>query len=80
MKFAVKIFWMQNGRLKLLLEPEALDVPSVENAREIAEGFAALAPAHSISIESEDGLISERWFWLNGEWTRHERDRSERVG
>jgi hypothetical protein len=80
MKFAFKIFWMQNGQLELLLEPDALDVPSITNAREIAEGFAAHAPAHSISIESEDGLISERWFWLDGEWTHHERHRSEGLG
>ena len=27
-------------------------------------------PAHSISIDAEDGSLSERWFWLDGEWRR----------
>jgi hypothetical protein len=65
MRFVFKIFQTKNGRLELLLEPPALDLPSIVAARRLAQHFASYVPVHLITlvtIESEDGSISELWF------------------
>jgi hypothetical protein len=62
MKFAFKIFWTKNGRLELLLEPSPLDLRSIDTAHRLAKNFAAYAPVSLITIEAEDGSISELWF------------------
>jgi hypothetical protein len=63
MKFVFKIFWTQNGRLELFLEPSPLDLRSIESAHTLAKHFAAFAPAvRLITIEVEGGAISELRF------------------
>jgi hypothetical protein len=62
MKFVFKIFQTKNGRLELLLEPSPLDLPSIAAAHKQAKHFATYVPVHLISIETEDGSISELWF------------------
>jgi hypothetical protein len=61
MKFAFKIFWPKNGHLEPLLEPLPTDLPSIEVAQKLAKHFAAYAPVSWITIEAEDGSISELW-------------------
>jgi hypothetical protein len=65
MKFVFKIFQTKNGRLELLLEPSPLDLPSIDAAHKLATHFASYVPVHLITlitIETEDGSISELWF------------------
>jgi hypothetical protein len=62
MKFAFKIFWTKNGRLELLLEPSPLDLRSTDTAHKLAREFATHAPVDLITIDAEDGSISELWF------------------
>jgi hypothetical protein len=65
MRFTFKIYQMKNGSLEPLLEPSPLDLPSMDAAYELAKHFASYVPAHLttlITIESEDGSISELWF------------------
>ena len=62
MKFAFKIFWMKNGRLELLLEPSPLDLRSIDTAHRLAKHFASHTPVSLVTIETEDGSISELWF------------------
>lgn len=71
MKFAFKLFWTApSGSVELLLATPFLDLPSLEKAREIAHQLVTHKgiPTHSLVIESEDGTISERLFWLAGQW------------
>lgn len=62
MKFVFRTFWAKNGRLELLLEPSPLDLRSIDTAHKLAKTFAAYAPVNLITIEAEDGSISELWF------------------
>jgi hypothetical protein len=62
MKFAFKILWTENGRLELLLEPSPLNLQSIDIAHRLAKHFAAYLPVSLITIEAEDGSISELWF------------------
>ena len=43
-------------------------------ARRFAQGYARrLSPgAETVLIESDDGMIRERWIWLGGVWERDE--------
>ena len=68
MEFVFKIFWAGNGSLEPLLEPAPVCLSSIERARDLAKNFAAYAPVHSITIETQDGSIFERWCWLNETW------------
>ena len=77
MTFAFKIFWLRDGALEILLEPEPLNLPSIETARKIVERFASWAPVHSVTIEADDGFIFEHWCCLNGTWSRHDFTRPE---
>jgi hypothetical protein len=62
MRFAFKIFWAKNGRLELLLEPSPLDLRSIDIAHKLAKHFSAYLPVNCITIEAEDGSVSELWF------------------
>lgn len=62
MMFTFKIFQIKNGQLELFLEPSPLDLPSADAARRVAKHFASYVRVHLITIESEDGSISELWF------------------
>lgn len=56
------IFQTKNGHLELFLEPSPLDLPSIDVAHRLAKRFTSYVPVHLITIESEDGSISELWF------------------
>lgn len=62
MKFTFKIFHTKNGRLALFLEPSPVDLPSTDAARRLAKHYASYVPTQLITIETEDGAISELWF------------------
>jgi hypothetical protein len=62
MSFTFKIFQTKNGRLELFLEPSPLDLPSIDAAHKLAKHLTSYVPVHLITIETEDGSISELWF------------------
>lgn len=62
MRFVFKIFQTKNGCLELFLEPSPLDLPSTNAACRLARHYASYVPVHLITIETEDGSISELWF------------------
>ena len=74
MKFTVQLFWEGelHGAVAPLFTPLTLDLPAADRAREMAMKVAAHrdVPAHSFTIKSEDGVLSERWFQLDGAWKR----------
>ena len=61
MRFVFKIFQAKNGHLELFLEPSPVDLPSTDAARRLAKHYASYVPVHLITIETEDGSISEFW-------------------
>ena len=61
MKFTFKIFQTNGGRLELFLEPSSLDLPSTDAAHRLAKHYALYVPVRLITIETEDGSISELW-------------------
>jgi hypothetical protein len=60
--FTFKIFRTKNGHLELLLEPSPLDLRSIDTAHRLAKHFASYLPVSLITIETEDGSLSELWF------------------
>lgn len=73
MNFTFQFFTIQdNGEVLPFLSPLTLDFPSVAVARAMISKVLDHEdmPAHSVTITSEDGSISERLFWLDGEWRR----------
>jgi hypothetical protein len=62
MMFSFKVFQIKNGRLELFLEPSPLNLPSTDATRGLARHFASYVPVHLITIEAENGPISELWF------------------
>jgi hypothetical protein len=46
------------------------DCDSIETAHQMLGPLTAQRYAHSITIISEDGSVAERWFQLNGQWSR----------
>ena len=72
MKFAFEILWTHDGSLEPLIEPEPVNLRSVEAARGLAARFASYAPVHSITIDAEDGSVFEFWSWLNGRWGKRD--------
>jgi hypothetical protein len=74
MKLTIQLFWEGEPPAPTVapfLTPLTLDLP-IEKARELAIklGDHEKVPAHSFTIKSEDGTISERWFHLDGAWRR----------
>jgi hypothetical protein len=73
MKFTLQMFWSNlQGDIEPLHTPLALDFSSVDEARRI---FGQVTnhpniPVHSLTLESEDGTTSERWFKIDGAWRR----------
>jgi hypothetical protein len=62
MKYVFRIFRRENGRLELLLEPSPLRLRSIDTAHRITNHFAKHVPVSLITIEAEDGSISELRF------------------
>lgn len=62
MKFTFKIFQSKNGRPELFLEPPPLDLGSIDTAHRLAKHFAGYVPVNLITIEAEDGSVSELRF------------------
>ena len=62
MRFTFKIFQNNDGRLELLLEPSPIDLPSTDAARRVAKEFASYVPVHLITMEAQDGSMSQLWF------------------
>jgi hypothetical protein len=75
MKFTIQMFWESpaNG-LEPFLLPLSLDFSSVEEARSAFDKVACHpnVPVHSLTLKSENGSISERWFQIDGQWRRKE--------
>lgn len=75
MKLTIQFFWEGEPApapaVAPFLKPLTLDL-SIEKARELAIKTAnhENVPAHSFTIKSKDGTISERWFYLDGLWRR----------
>jgi hypothetical protein len=67
------MFWTNaKGEIEPFLLPLTLKFGSAEEARRL---FGQLInqpkiPVHSLTLSSEDGTISERWFQMDGVWRR----------
>jgi hypothetical protein len=75
MKFTYQIYWERLGKagaVEPFLLPLTLQFASVVEARALLEKIVAIekVPAHSVTLTSEDGSISERWFQIDGSWRR----------
>jgi hypothetical protein len=72
MLFKFQIFKMDevSGAVVPFLPPFTFNLPSADVARAMIKKVVDHrdVPAHSVTINSEDGSISERWFWLDGVW------------
>lgn len=73
MKFTFQMFWAnQKGHIEPFLQPLSLEFPSADAARRVFTQILnhPKIPAHSLTLVSEDGTTSERWFQIDGEWKR----------
>ena len=72
MKFTFEPFWEPRpGQLELLFaKPITLDFPTANEARRAFSQILGHTdfPAHSMLLTSADGVVSERWYSLDGEW------------
>jgi hypothetical protein len=68
--FHIQKMDQRSGAVGPVVLPLTLDLSSVEMARVVVSKIVAHrdVAAHSVRIVSEDGAVSERWFWLDGEW------------
>jgi hypothetical protein len=73
MQLTLQMFWTNpHGEIEPLLAPLKLEFASAEEARGI---FGQVTnhpniPVHSLTLVSEDGTISERWFQIDSAWRR----------
>ena len=71
MKFKVTTFWLnpRSGVVEPVSEGVFMDFPSLEIVRNATMRFVTRDsfPGYSLAIESDDGSVSERWYWHNGE-------------
>jgi hypothetical protein len=73
MKVTLQMFWAKlHGEIEPLHAPLTLNFATAEDARRI---FSQVTnhpniPVHSLTLISEDGTISERWFQIDGAWRR----------
>lgn len=71
MEFTLQMFWEpEPGKIEPFLLPLTLKFSSAQAAR---DAFGKVAshpkiPVHSLTLISADGLVSERWFKIDGEW------------
>jgi hypothetical protein len=71
MKVTLQMFWTNlHGEIEPLLSPLTLNFESADDARRI---FGQVTkhqdiPVHSLTLVSDDGAISERWFKIDGSW------------
>jgi hypothetical protein len=76
MNFTFQFFKEESDhRVEPFLLPLTLGFPTVQMAREVIENNIAKngkGLAHSMTLKSQDGKISERWFQMNGAWRRKE--------
>jgi hypothetical protein len=76
MKLTIQLFWEGEPApapaVAPFLKPLTLNFRSIDEARELAIKTAdhENVPAHSFTIKSEDGKVSERWYQLDGAWRR----------
>ena len=73
MKFTLQMFWANSlGEIEPFLRPLTLSFPSAEEARRVFSQVTRhpKIPVHSLTLVSEDGSTSERWFQLDGVWRR----------
>jgi hypothetical protein len=71
MKFTLQMFWANpKGDLEPFLNPLSLEFPSADAARRVFSQILnhPKIPVHSLTLVSEDGTTSERWFQIDGEW------------
>jgi len=65
------MFWTNlQGEIEPFLAPLALNFGSADEARRIFGQVTERPdiPVHSLTLVSEDGTISERWFKIDGAW------------
>lgn len=75
--YTYTVFWEKPGGT---VEPlydipiPALNFPTAEAAREVALKIVNHPDisAHSLTIQSDDGAVSERWFVMDGTWRRRD--------
>ncbi len=73
MNFTLQMFWERApGEIEPFLKPLTLNFPTATEARGV---FGQVTnhpkiPVHSLTLVSEDGTISERWFQIDGAWRR----------
>lgn len=76
MKFTFQLFTTGNDHLPAgpLLTRLTLDLSSIDDARALIKNVVdhENVPADSVAIHSEDGLISEEWFQIDGSWWHKE--------
>lgn len=73
MKYTLQMYWAHpKGEIEPFLKPLSLDFPSADAARGVFSQILdnPKIPVHSLTLESEDGQLSERWFHICGEWRR----------
>jgi hypothetical protein len=74
MKFTLQMFWANatKGDIEPFLPPLSLEFPSTDDARRVFTQILGhpKIPVHSLTLVSEDGTTSERWFQIDGEWRR----------
>ena len=69
-RYTVQWYW-EDELVEGFLKPMSLWLPLGtvrQKAQEIADDRKF--PAHSFTVKSADGALSERWFRLNGQWRR----------
>jgi hypothetical protein len=71
MKFTVTTFWLnpKSGVVEPHFEGPFMEFPSLEIVRKATRRFVTRDsfPGYCLAIESDDGSVSERWYWHNGE-------------
>ena len=71
MNFTFQMFWSHpSGKIAPLLLPLTLAFSSAKDARRALDHIVRppKVAVHSVTLASEDGVTSERWFQINGAW------------
>jgi hypothetical protein len=71
MKYTLQMYWANpKGEIEPFLKPLSLEFESANAARGVFEQILdhPKIPIHSLTLVSEDGKLSERWFQIDGEW------------
>jgi hypothetical protein len=72
MKFTLQMFWERKGEIEPMTKPLTLNFESADEVRGVFSQILGnpKVPLHSVTLASEDGNVSERWFQIDGVWRR----------